>query len=173
VDAWEKVSETLVHRGHLPIVARRFRTPDGIERTTEVKLEGETVAILALTPEREVVLARQYRPGPEETLLELPGGGIEDGESPLEAARRELLEETGYAGELREAGSLFDCAYSTRVRHVAVALDARPVSEPQPEEGEFTEVVLLSLDAFRKHLRQGRLTDVGIGYRALDALSLL
>ena len=170
---WKKLGETVRHEGQLPIVARRFQGPDGVERTTEVKLEGETVAILALTPERDVVLARQFRPGPEETLRELPGGGIEEGESPVEAARRELLEETGYAGELRDAGSLLDCAYSTRVRHVLIALDARPVSSPQPDEGEFTEVELVSLEAFREHLRQGRLTDVGAGYRALDALDLL
>jgi ADP-ribose pyrophosphatase len=173
VEAWRKLGETVVHEGHVPILARRFRAPDGAERTTEIKREGETVAILALTPEREVVLARQFRPGPEEVLLELPGGGLEEGESPLEAAGRELLEETGHAGELQDAGSLFDCAYSTRVRHVVVALDARLVSEPKPDAGEFTEVERVSLNAFREHLRAGRLTDVGVGYRALDALGLL
>ena len=173
MEAWRKLGETVVHEGHVPILARRFRAPDGAERTTEIKREGETVAILALTSEREVVLARQFRPGPEDVLLELPGGGLEEGESPLEAAGRELLEETGYAGELQDAGALFDCAYSTRVRHVVVAVDARLVSEPKPDVGEFTEVELVSLDAFREHLRDGRLTDVGVGYRALDALGLL
>lgn len=173
MEAWKKLGEAVVHDGHLPILARRFRAPDGVERVTEIKLEGQTVAILALTPEREIVLARQFRPGPEEMLLELPGGGIEEGESPLEAARRELLEETGYAGDLRGAGSLLDCAYSTRVRHVAIALDARHVSEPQPDQGEFTEVEVVSLDAFRQYLREGRLTDVAAGYRGLDALGLL
>src|SRR5919197_1630420 len=73
VEAWRKLGETVVHEGHVPILARRFRAPDGAERTTEIKREGETVAILALTSEREVVLARQFRPGPEEVLLELPG----------------------------------------------------------------------------------------------------
>jgi ADP-ribose pyrophosphatase len=173
MEAWEKLGESVVYEGHLPILARRFRSPDGVEHTTEVKLEGETVAILALTPDREVILARQFRPGPEEILLELPGGGLEEGESPLEAAGRELLEETGYAGELEEASSLLDCAYSTRVRHVVVASDARPISQPKPDAGEFTEVALVRLDDFRDHLRKGRLTDVAVGYRGLDALGLL
>ena len=54
------------------------------------------VSILALTEHGEVLLVRQYRPAPERHTLELPSGHVDPGETPLDAARRELIEETGY-----------------------------------------------------------------------------
>lgn len=172
-DAWELLGERRLHTGWRTVVGRRFRTPDGVEREFEVIVEGDTAVVLALTDAREVVLVREYRPGPREALLELPGGLIDEGETPAEAAARELLEETGYAGELHPAGSIVDSAYSTRERHTFVATGCRRVQDPEPADGEFPEVVLSSLEAFREHLRGGRCTDVASGYAGLDALSLL
>jgi ADP-ribose pyrophosphatase len=55
------------------------------------------VSVLATTAEREILLVRQYRPAVEQATLELPGGHVDGDEPPESAARRELLEETGYA----------------------------------------------------------------------------
>ena len=170
---WTKLGERPLHSGWRTIVGRRYLTPDGLEREFEIKVEDDAAVVLALTPDRQVVLVREFRPGPEESLLELPGGAVSPGEAPLEAARRELLEETGYEGDLRSVGTIVDCAYSTRRRHSFVATAAQQVQEPAPHEGEFPEVVLMPLEAFRDHLRSGRLTDVPGGYLALDALRLL
>lgn len=57
------------------------------------------VNIVALTPTEEIVLIRQYRFGSGKDELEIPGGAVEKDENPLDAGLRELLEETGYAGE--------------------------------------------------------------------------
>lgn len=170
---WEKLGERRLYDGWRHVLGRTFRLPNGDEREFEVKVEAPTAVVLALRDDGQVVLVREFRPGLEESLLELPGGEIEDGEDPREAARRELLEETGYEGELTDAGTMFDCAYSTRIRHVFVARDCRRVAEPTPDDGEAPVVELVSLDAFREHLRGGRLTDVGPGYLALDRLELL
>jgi ADP-ribose pyrophosphatase len=170
---WTKLGERPLHDGWRRIVGRRYRTPDGVEREFEIKVEDDTAVVLALTPDDQVVLVREYRPGPEQSLLELPGGSVAPGEEPLEAARRELLEETGYEGDLRAVGPIVDCAYSTRRRHTFVATGARQVQQPSPHDGEFPEVALMPLEAFRDHLRSGLLTDVPSGYLALDALSLL
>jgi ADP-ribose pyrophosphatase len=173
VTDWTKLGERSLHSGWRTIVGRRYRTPDGVEREFEIKIEDDTAVVFAVTADEQVVLVREFRPGPEESLLELPGGAVSPGEEPLEAARRELLEETGYAGDLRAVGAIVDCAYSTRRRHSFVATEARQVQEPSPHDGEFPEVVLMPLAAFRGHLRSGLLTDVPGGYLALDALNLL
>ena len=130
--------------------------------------------MVAITPGGEVVLARQYRPGPDTMLDEIPGGAVEAGEDVAAAARRELLEETGYAGHRRgdrakpgcrarrgPAASPRSCGTPTRV------------SAPQNQAGEFCEVTLVSLAQFREHLRSGQLTDVDLGYLALDHAGLL
>lgn len=65
-----------------------------------------SVAIVAVDRERRVVLVRQFREAARRALLELPAGGLEEGEAPLASARRELREETGLTGgEWREVGA--------------------------------------------------------------------
>jgi 8-oxo-dGTP pyrophosphatase MutT (NUDIX family) len=65
----------------------------------------EWINVIAITPENEIVLVEQYRVGIDETTLELPGGMVDPGEEPLESAKRELLEETGFeAGSWKKIG---------------------------------------------------------------------
>jgi ADP-ribose pyrophosphatase len=165
---WHKSAERVVYSGYRTILSRTFATPDGIH-DFEIKLEPDAAVVLALTATREVLLVREFRPGTEEWLLELPGGNVDGGEQPDVAASRELLEETGFAVSLRYAGAMVDCAYSTRRCHVFVGDDARRLYDSP----EGLEIVLMSLAEFREHLRGGQLTDVGAGYRGLDALGLL
>jgi ADP-ribose pyrophosphatase len=173
VTTWRKLGERMLYDGYRSVLGKRYVLPSGIEREFEIKLEGPTAVVLALTPEEDILLVREFRPGVEAVLRELPGGLVDEGEKPLEAARRELLEETGYAGDLEYVGPMVDCAYSTRIRHTFVARGCVKVGEPTPGEGESPELELVSLSEFRKHLRGGQLSDVGPGYLALDHLGLL
>lgn len=170
---WRKLGERMLYDGFRSVLGKRYALPSGIEREFEIKLEGPTAVVLALTPQENVLLVREFRPGIEEVLRELPGGLVDEGEEPLEAARRELLEETGYAGDFEYAGPMVECAYSTRIRHAFVARGCVKVREPMPGDGESPELELVSLAEFRLHLRSGQLTDVGPGYLALDHLGLL
>ena len=168
---WRKLGERVVYERFRRIVSRTFELPQGQTADFEVVDGRDSVAVLPLTDAQEVVLVREFRPGPEEILLELPGGQVEDGQTPEEAASAELLEEAGYEGDLTLAGTILWDAYGTRKKYAFVATHCRRVQPPAP--GELTEPVVMSLRAFREHLRTGRLTDSDVAYRALEHLGLL
>lgn len=173
MDAWTLLDTNAGSAGYLPVEHRRYSLPDGTEAVWDIFGGAASVAIVAVTDGDEVVLARQFRPGPGRVLDELPGGYLDPDEDVIVAAGRELLEETGYVGQLELAGSSWLASSALTRRHVVVARGAKQVADPSPEPGEFVEVVLLSMSEFRNHLRTGELTDVDLGYLALDHLGLL
>lgn len=118
------------------------------------------VSIVAITPEREVVLIRQYRHGIARVILELPGGGMDDRDAgPLDAAKRELLEETGYDAEhWHEAGAFLASPHNhTNTSHAFLALGARLTAAPQHEVTEQIEVVLMPLEELIECAYRGEL----------------
>lgn len=173
IEKWEEISRELIFDNFKKIEKVVYRLPHGREVDFYIKKEGSPVCVLALTRDSRVIMAKQFRPGPNEILCELPGGGREKGESPEEAAARELLEETGYRGKIEKITESYDCAYSTLNRHCFVATECKKVAEQKLDEHEFVEIVLLSLDEFRQILRSGKMTDVEVGYLGLDYLGLL
>jgi ADP-ribose pyrophosphatase len=173
MQAWEEISRELVFDTFIQIEKVSYRLPSGEKKDIFIKKTKSATAVLALTKNNEVILVRQYRPGPNEILLELPGGYIDENESPLTAAARELLEETGYkAGNIELVTYVFDDAYTTMSRAAVVATDCIKVSDQSLDESEFIDVVLVSLSDFRKLLQSGRMTDVEVGYLGLDFLML-
>jgi ADP-ribose pyrophosphatase len=171
VQPWRKLAEETVYSRYRRVVSKRFELPGGEVADYEIKDEDDMVAVLALTAAREVILVRQFRPGPEAVLLELPAGVVDPGVAPAETAAAELLEETGYAGRIEPAGTMLEEGYSNRIKYVYVAHSCR--SERDPENPSLTEPVLVTLDELRSHLRSGRMADVDAGYLALDHLGLL
>jgi len=93
IQPWQKRMETDVFASYRRISRKTFVLPNGAEAEFEIKQEPRCVGVLALTTRETVLLVQQFRPGPEAVLLELPGGGVNPGEDPAEAAARELLEE--------------------------------------------------------------------------------
>lgn len=133
MEPWRLVDQRPVPAGYISIVTRQYELPGGGEAEWDLLAGGDTVAVLAMTADRHVVLVRQYRPGPARILDELPGGGIEEGEDPAEAAARELAEETGYAGEVEVVGSTWLAGNAFRRRWATVALDCVQRAAPSPD----------------------------------------
>jgi ADP-ribose pyrophosphatase len=104
--------------------------------------------IMALTKNNEVVLIKQYRHGIVDVLWEFPGGVVEDDEDPVEGAKRELLEETGYrVSELIPIARLYpNPALQVNTLHCFLAYDAEQVSAQNLDAGEDIEVHLLPLE---------------------------
>ena len=113
-------------------------------------------AVVALTEDGRVLIVRQYRPAVEGDTLELPSGIVDTGEAPLESARRELLEETGYAGgEWVDLGGLEPDSGRLGNRIWSfVAKDVRRVEGHAQEEG--IEVLTWSLDDLARAMVEGR-----------------
>lgn len=102
------------------------------------------INVMAVTPDEEFVLVRQYRHGTKRFTLEVPGGMVDPGETPLAAAKRELLEESGYAAdEWVPIGAVEpNPAILDNRCHTFLAVDARKVAEPSPDGNEEFELEL-------------------------------
>jgi ADP-ribose pyrophosphatase len=114
------------------------------------------VSVVALTGEQRVLIVRQYRPAVERDTLELPSGLVDPGETPEEAARREVLEETGYeGGEWRVLGAMEpDTGRLGNRIWSCVAKGVRRVEGCAPEEGIAVET--WSLDELAQAMADGR-----------------
>jgi ADP-ribose pyrophosphatase len=112
----------------------------------DVVVHGPAVAIVAVDRDDRVTLVRQQRVPAGGPVLELPAGGVEEGESPLETARRELREETGlYGGEWVEVATFFTTpGYSDERMHLFLATGLEQ-GEAEPEGSEEIELVRVPL----------------------------
>ncbi|MFI7108403.1 NUDIX hydrolase [Nonomuraea sp. NPDC050227] len=118
----------------------------------DILVGGATVAIVALTDDEQVVLARQYRPGPGRVLLEEAG---------YEAATLEVVMRT------------FLASYASHRRHAVLARGCRKVAEPRLDDGEFIETVLMPIGAFVQHVLSGQMTDTDLAFAGLVAAGYL
>ena len=106
------------------------------------------VNIFALTEDNQVILVKQHRVGKDMVTLEVPAGGIDDGENPLDAAKRELVEETGYTSDklfLLKKISV-NPAIQTNTCYFYIALDCKKTNNTDFDIAEELEVKLMSKD---------------------------
>ncbi len=149
------------HTGGLLIFQPRWdlmENPRTGERMERLVLETrDWVNVVALTEGRELVVVRQYRFGSEAVTIEIPGGVIDPGESPLDAARRELREESGFTSQdWTELGAVTPnpAFHDNRCHHFL----ARGVQRTHPQEldsGEDITVDLVSLERVREMVACG------------------
>jgi ADP-ribose pyrophosphatase len=116
-------------------------------REREIVAHPGSTAIVAIDREGYLTLVRQRREAARKELLELPAGTLEEGEQPLESARRELAEEVGLTGgRWRELGSFYTTPGFCRERmHVFLAEDLER-GDADPEEDEEMEIVRIRTD---------------------------
>lgn len=118
----------------------------------------EWINVIPITTDNEVVLVEQYRYGIEEPTLEIPGGMVDQGESPDEAAERELLEETGYAAQkwLSLGKVSANPAIMSNYAHMYLAEGCQYQGEiDNTDEHERINVHLLPVEAFLNHVADG------------------
>ena len=105
---------------------------------------NDIVMILAITPSGIVPLVRQYKHGISQIIIELPAGYMEDGEDPLEAAKRELKEETGYESDNWSKLGYFIKSAGKTVGgniHLYLAKNAKKTSDQHLDDTEDIEII--------------------------------
>jgi ADP-ribose pyrophosphatase len=133
--------------------------PDGTAATREVVRHPGAVAVLALHEGRMLVV-EQYRKPLNRSLVEIPAGKLDPGEDPMEAARRELKEETGFvADRLVPIASFFTSpGFADEIIHLYFAEEVR-AGEASPDEDEFLSCSALTLEEARRAVAIGAIRD--------------
>jgi ADP-ribose pyrophosphatase len=153
--------ELLVEGLRFNVVRRYYRKTSGDEFARDIVVFPEAVAVLPILGNHEVILLRQFRAPLNNIIIEAPAGVIDPGETPEEAARRELEEETGYyPGKLVWLGSYTPSpGYSSEVIHLyyAVNLEYRGA---RPEKYEVLEPFKIPLSEAVKMVYSGAINDM-------------
>ena len=156
---WEVVKDKkLLETPIFSLHERNLNPEKDSDNPTFYVLEApEWINILAITPDAQIVLVEQYRAGTDETTLEIPGGMVDAGETPLEAARRELLEETGFHSdswsELGRVSS--NPAILSNYTHLFLAKNCEQIQEQNTEGNEDIAVHIMDLKRFFELIRSG------------------
>jgi 8-oxo-dGTP pyrophosphatase MutT (NUDIX family) len=158
---WERLrSERLFETPYFALRSDRLRLPNGTIKDPYYIIERPDAAIIfPLTKKGEVVLVRQYRPPLERMELGLPAGLVEKGEKSEAAARRELLEETGYSGgEWELLGSVASSpSLKDNWAYLFLARGVEEMAPPDPDEHELVEVVRVSVGDLPGLVRGGEI----------------
>ena len=161
--AWKTLKSTIVLNNRwLQVLRDTCELPSGVVIPDFYYCtHGDFVRIFAFTNEGQVLLVRQYRYPIREFSLELPAGMISQSESPIAAAQRELLEETGYSSESWSSLGILPVSpgkLASRV-HVYMAMHATRSTEPRTDGYEQTELHLVSLSDLDARIAKCELTD--------------
>lgn len=156
------------HKGDFEIFSVRAmhaRSPtDGETHTFHVADAPDAVTVVALTPGGELVMVEQWRHPLQRVTVELPAGIMEPGETPEQAAVRELREETGYGGGEPECiGCLvLNPSWQTTRLYTVVIRDARREGEKELDEAEDTRVCCIPVDEARRRVLAGEIDSAPI-----------
>jgi len=172
---WETLSKRtiLTHNKFLTVEGHTVRLPDGnIIPDWAWIIIPSAVIVLAGTAEHTFLCFRQTKYAVDGVVLAPVGGMLEPEEIPLDAAKRELLEETGYeASEWVNLGShILDPNRGIATMHLFLALDAKQIAQPDSDDLEDQELLLLSRSDLENALKAGEFKI--LAWSAVVAMSL-
>jgi 8-oxo-dGTP pyrophosphatase MutT (NUDIX family) len=159
IEKWQILDQEVVfEHPRMVLVEDLVLLPDGQQtKYLKYKHAGDAATIVAMRDER-ILVQREYSHPPSEILYQFPGGGVPAGEDPSEGANRELMEECGMRGTLREIGSYYiDNRRMEAKMYVFVATDLEDAKLPGDDE-EFLEHEWYSEDQIDELLRSGAVT---------------
>lgn len=153
-------SEYLIQRPWLTARRDKVELPDGRIIPEYYVLEyPDWVNVIAITKDGQFVMERQYRHAARKISLELPCGVMEEGETPLEAAQRELLEETGFGGgqwkKLMELSP--NPSAMSNTTHCFLAIGVEKIAEQHLDETEELSVLFMTKEEVKRMLNENQI----------------
>ncbi|QBR13766.1 MULTISPECIES: NUDIX hydrolase [unclassified Sphingobacterium] len=161
MEKWKVLSsDYIIQRPWATLRIDKLEMPNGNIKEEYYVLEYPTwVNMVGITEDQEILFVRQYRHGANEIMVELPAGVVEPGEDPELAARRELLEETGYAFDnIEYICELFaNPATSGNLTYTYLLQGGKKVQEQELDASEDIEVVLMSINEAKQFLLDNKI----------------
>ena len=156
-----KISSTEVYNGRaISVRVDDVMKPNGKTTTRDVVNHSDCVVVVPIDKDNNVLLVRQFRYPVDAALLELPAGGIEAGEQPVDCVRRELQEEIGFIpGRIDAIGGFYSIpGYGTEYLYAYVVYDLTP-SRLVAEDTYEIEVVKTPLQDIPELIQSGKICD--------------
>jgi ADP-ribose diphosphatase len=154
-------AEREIFRGRIiRLVNKDLVLPNGRTTTFSIVEHPGAVAIVPVFENGDVILLRQFRPTIGEELLEIPAGTLEEGETPLETARREIIEETGYrATKWKKIAEFYTApGFCTELMHVFLAQGLSPASA-EADADEILKPVRMPVEKALELIRKNKVRD--------------
>lgn len=131
----------------------KYLLPSGKEGEYHYVHTGGSVFIIPVAANGNLIMVKQYRYLNERFSLEFPGGGVREGENPDVIAHKELIEESGYDGELEKVG-IFNpfCGVTNEYCHVYIARNLKPSHDEKPDVSEEFELHEISINELEEKI---------------------
>lgn len=160
-DSEPTVESNVVYQGRLlNLRVDTIRLPSGRLTNREIAEHSNSVCVVPIDDENNVLMVRQYRKPAEAHLLEVPAGGVEEGEDPEEAVLRELQEEIGHAaGSIKHLASFWvSPGWCTEYMHAYLATDLTP-AKLAADDDEYITVERVPLERIIGLIQSGEIED--------------
>ncbi len=158
---FKRLGTKLIYKARLFDLKKvRTRRVNGHEFVHDVIFHPGAAVIVPMLSKKEFVLIRQYRTACEQVIWEFPAGTLEKGESPINCAKREIIEETGYAAKTwKKLGTFYPApGISTELIHLFLAMDL--VSKKMDlDQDEFIQKKIVSGQDLKKMISSGTILD--------------